>query len=191
MEVERLLKDQEDLQTETRAIMATLQSAETTAEQRANLIRTQKRQHVAADRADSVARQLTQLVREVANNYLEEENGPIQARMERQIIGPLELLAAESIPAASRFLDEARRAAAEPDVRNDNLSKAIEQQDQIVQSLREILRHMAKSEGYQEAVNLLYAILKSQGDVNQMTLKEAQSRIRDIFKDDSSGPGAR
>ena len=171
--------------------MATLQSAGTTAEQRANLIKTQKRQHVAADRADSVARQLTQLVREVANNYLEEENGPIQVRMARQIIGPLELLAAESIPAASRLLDEARRAAGEPEVRNDNLSKAIEQQDQIVQSLREILRHMAKSEGYQEAVNLLYAILKSQGDVNQMTLKEAQSRIREIFKDDSSGSGAR
>ena len=191
MEVERLLKDQEDLQTETRAILATVLSAETSAEQRSNLIKTQKRQHVAADRAESVARQLTQLVREVANNYLEEENGPIQVRMDRQIIAPLELLGAESIPAASRLLDEARRAAGEPEVRNDHLSKAIEQQDQIVQSLREILRHMAKSEGYQEAVNLLYAILKSQGDVNQMTLKEAQSRIRDIFKDDSSGSGAR
>jgi hypothetical protein len=49
-------------------------------------------------------------------------------------------------------------------------------------AMREILRHMVRSEGYQEAVNLLYEIQKSQHDVYDRTLKERQERIKGILE---------
>ena len=55
-------------------------------------------------------------------------------------------------------------------------------QQEIAAAMREILRHMAKAEGYQEAVNLLYDIQKSQQDVLDRTNKERQERIRGIIE---------
>jgi hypothetical protein len=48
--------------------------------------------------------------------------------------------------------------------------------------MREILRHMIRSEGFQEAVNLLYEIQKSQQDVYDRTQKERQERIKGILE---------
>ena len=48
--------------------------------------------------------------------------------------------------------------------------------------MNEILTHMVKSEGFQEAVNLLYEIQKMQTDVHLQTDKERQERIRKILE---------
>jgi hypothetical protein len=48
--------------------------------------------------------------------------------------------------------------------------------------MQEILRHMVKSEGFQEAVNLLYEIQKAQTDVHDQTNKERQDRIKRILE---------
>jgi len=48
--------------------------------------------------------------------------------------------------------------------------------------MREILRHMVKWEGYQEALNLLREVLKAQKNVNEQTIKEYQRRIQKIFE---------
>jgi hypothetical protein len=41
---------------------------------------------------------------------------------------------------------------------------------------------MVKSEGFQEAVNLLYEIQKAQTDVHEQTTKERQERIKRILE---------
>ena len=48
--------------------------------------------------------------------------------------------------------------------------------------MKEILEHMVKSEGFQEAVNLLYEIQKAQTDVHNQTNKARQERIKRILE---------
>ena len=54
--------------------------------------------------------------------------------------------------------------------------------------MKEILEHMVKSEGFQEAVNLLYEIQKAQTDVHSQTTKEQQERIKRILEGDTAKP---
>jgi DNA-binding transcriptional MocR family regulator len=63
-----------------------------------------------------------------------------------------------------------------------SLADAAKQQDELVKLMREILRHMVKWEGYQEALNLLREVLKAQRNVNDQTIKEYQRRIQKIFE---------
>jgi hypothetical protein len=52
--------------------------------------------------------------------------------------------------------------------------------------MKEILTHLVKSEGFQEAVNLLYEIQKAQTDVHEQTNKERQERIKRILEGGAS-----
>jgi len=191
LEVERLLKDQEDLLTDCRAILATVQNKKDMPDDmRQLLVKVQKRQNLASDRAAAVAGQLSQIIVEVQNNRLEEAGGPIERRLVGHIIEPLRSLASQNVPKAAAQLDAARRAP-EASRRDAELANAAAEQQVIALALRDVLKYMAKSEGYQEAVNLLYAILKSQSDLNEGTSKEAQRRIRELFgpeKDPKQGP---
>ena len=54
--------------------------------------------------------------------------------------------------------------------------------------MQEILEHMVKSEGFQEAVNLLYEIQKAQTDVHEQTNKERQERIKRILEGGGDKP---
>ena len=183
LEFERLLKRQEDMTTECEAMLAAVQDAKAlSAPQRLLLMRIQKRQKLHGTNLAGIARRLEGIIAEVLNNKLEEEGGSLQQRLVRRIIEPMWQLADESVPAAARLLDRVRRTLAEAAKRNQALAETVDKQKEIAAAMREILLHMVKAEGFQEAVNLLFEIQKAQKEVLDRTDKENQERIRKILE---------
>ena len=181
-ELERLLKQQEDLLTDCQALQAGLTDAALAGEQKDQLMQYQRRQKVIGTNVGAIAERLTGIVTEVLNNRLEDPSGRLEKRLREDIIQPLSEIAELAVPDAVQQLDRTRRQAAEIAPRNEALVTAVTRQKEIADVMREILKHMVKAEGYQEAVNLLYEIQKTQQDVYDRTVKEKQERIKGIIE---------
>lgn len=187
-EFERLVKGEEDLQTDTRALEATArESATLTQEQKDQLMQMQKKQKVYATNIGAIAERMVNILIEVENNRLEEANGKLQARL-NEIIKPLRELADSDLPAIVQSLDQIRRQASAVKERNEAIVSTLAQQDKAIEKMKQVLSLMVKSEGYQEAVNLLYEIQKSQQDVLKRTIEEQQERIRKILEGEKANP---
>jgi hypothetical protein len=182
-EFERLTKNEEELLTDCRALLAGVKGAEDlTPQQKDQLMQYQKRQKLIGQNTGAIAERFASIVIEVQNNRLEEEGGRLQTRLENDIILPMREVAEQMVPEAMQLLDRTRRQAAETTDRDEALGEAIARQQAIVDKMQEILRHMVKSEGFQEAVNLLYEIQKVQTDVHEQTNRERQERIKRILE---------
>jgi hypothetical protein len=182
-EFERLAKNQEDLLTDSRAFEAAVKGkSDLTAEQKDSLLQYHKRQKLVGQNTSAIAERMSAIVIEVQNNRLEEAGGRLQTRLTKEIVEPLQMVAGELIPAAVASLDKTRRQAAAPAERDSALAETIRQQAAAVAKMKQILEHMVKSEGFQEAVNLLYEIQKVQTDVHEQTNKERQERIKRILE---------
>jgi hypothetical protein len=189
-EFERHLKQQEELLTDCRALEAAVKGqADLEPRHKDQLIQYHKRQKLIGQNVGAVAERMASIVIEVQNNRLEEDGGRLQTRLTRDIIEPMEQVAGEMVPEALAGLERTRRQATDAADRDAALAEAIAQQTQIAARMREILEHMVKAEGFQEAVNLLYEIQKIQADVHEQTNRERQERIRRILEgDDSRAP---
>ena len=188
-EFERLLKNQEDLVTDSRALEAGVKGQpKLTPQQKDQLIQYHKRQKLVGQNTGAIAERMASIVIEVQNNRLEEEGGRLQTRLTKEIIEPMRSVADEMIPQTLNGLDKVRRQSDDPAARDAALAETITQQSETAAKMKEILEHMVKSEGFQEAVNLLYEIQKAQTDVHNQTTKEQQERIRRILEGDSAKP---
>jgi hypothetical protein len=182
-EFERLLKNQEDLLTDSRALEAAVKNEPNlTAEQKDQLIACHKRQKLVGQNVAAIAERMAGIVIEVQNNRLEEEGGRLQTRLTKEIVEPMHNVAEEMIPQGVLLLDKTRRQAAVSGDRNAALADAIAVQTEAVARMKEILEHMVKAEGFQEAVNLLYEIQKAQTEVHDQTNKARQERIKRILE---------
>ncbi len=182
-EFERLLKNEEDLLTDCKALQAGVTSAANlTQDQKDQLMQFQRRQKVIGTNVAAIAERLNGIVIEVLNNRIEDPAGKLEKRLKEDIIRPMGEIAELGVPSAVAELDKARRLAAEVAPRGEALQTAVTREQEIVDQMREVLRHLVKSEGYQEAVNLLYEIQKSQQDVFDKTVKEKQDRIKGIIE---------
>jgi hypothetical protein len=188
-EFERLIKNQEDLLTDSRALEAGVKGqAKLTPEQKDQLIQYHKRQKLVGQNTGAIAERMASIVIEVQNNRLEEDGGRLQTRLTKEIIEPMRSVADELIPAALTGLDKVRRQSEAVAERDAALTETIAQQTETAAKMKEILEHMVKSEGFQEAVNLLYEIQKAQTDVHTQTTKEQQERIKRILEGDAAKP---
>lgn len=182
-EFERLLKNEEDLLTDCKALQAGVTSAASLSqEQKDLLMQFQRRQKVIGSNVAAIADRLNGIVIEVLNNRIEDPAGKLEKRLKEDIIRPMGEIADLGVPSAVAELDKARRLSMEVAPRGEALQAAVTRQQEIVDQMQEILRHLVKSEGYQEAVNLLYEIQKSQQDVLDKTVKEKQERIKGIIE---------
>ena len=188
-EFERLLHIHEELLAQTRGLGSeSAAAAQLTDDQRKLLADVQKRQHLVGTRCEAIARQFAAIEAEVANNRLEEPDGPIQRRVQTKIIEPLDALAARKVPVVSAELENARRPTADKAARSKAFDAAVAAQQDVTQTMREILKHMVKWEGYQEAVNLALEVLKAQEDVNEATKKAIRKRLEGIFGPEDTKP---
>ena len=64
----------------------------------------------------------------------------------------------------------------------------VAQEIEVSVAEKEILEHMVKAEGFQEAVNLLYEIQKAQTEVHDQPNKARQQRIKRILEGESGTP---
>jgi hypothetical protein len=190
VEFEHLLTQQDDLYTESDAMLAaTRDQAELSTDRRGLLVKLQKRQKLLGAAIGSVAERLSDVLLELQNNNLEEPNGPLQKRLMELIIEPIERLASEAVPQAATQLDETRRLFDKLAERDTALASAVEKQKAIAEKMREILHHMVKSEGYQEAINLFYEVERQQQELLKMTLEERQQRLQDLLKKQNGSEG--
>jgi predicted DNA-binding protein len=188
-EFERLLKNQEDLVTDSRALEAGVKGqAALTPEQMDQLIQYHKRQKLVGQNTGAIAERMASIVIEVQNNRLDEDGGRLQTRLTTEIIDPMREVADAMIPESLNGLDKVRRQSDDVAARDAALSETIALQTETAAKMKEILEHMVKSEGFQEAVNLLYEIQKAQSDVHSQTTKEQQERIKRILEGDSAKP---
>ena len=184
-DMERHRAEQDKMTTEIAAIHAELVAdnlANIPSDSLADLIRTHRNQQLLATNLDVVATRLVAIVVEVQNNRLEEANGVFQSRLKEHIIFPIRDLVDETIPNVTKQLERARRLGGDPGPRDEALAKAVDMQRDIITVMDEILKHMIKVEGYQEALNLLYEIQKSQQDVFNRTVEERRERIRQLLE---------
>jgi hypothetical protein len=184
-ELERLIKAQDDLLTDCRALQAEGGANPSVNDQ---LIQYHKRQKGIGQGVGAIAERMALIVLEVQNNRLEEEGGRLQTRLTADIVEPMQVVAEEMIPQAVSALEKTRRLGGSPMARGDAFSEAIARQTETLAKMKEILEHMVKSEGFQEAVNLLYEIQKAQTEVHEQTNKARQERIKRILEGASDRP---
>lgn len=188
LEFERILADQQKLLENSRALEATLKrDPALAAKDRDLLAASEKLQRLVGGRCLAIAAQFTQILAEVESNRLEADPQVARERLHGRIIEPLELLARRGVLQAADLLDGARKAlpTTEKQPKDESLAAladAAKEQEELVKIMREILRHMVKWEGYQEAVNLLREVLKAQRNVHEETIREYQRRIQKIFE---------
>ena len=182
-EFERLVKGEEDLLTDSRALEAAIrEAAALTAEQKDSLMQMQKKQKVFATNTGAIAERMANILIEVDNNQLEPAGGKLQGRL-NDIIRPLRELADTDMPAVVQSLDQVRRQGSMQKERSEAIAATLALQQKTIEKMQQVLALMVKSEGYQEAVNLLYEIQKSQQDVLERTIKEQQERIKRILEE--------
>jgi hypothetical protein len=181
-EFERLVKNQDDLLTDSRALQAGVKgSSDLNPAQKDLLVQYHKRQKLVGTSTNAIAERMAAIVIEVQNNRLEAEGGRLQTRITTEIVEPMRNVAGELVVRALEALEKTRRQPSTAD-RDTALAETITLQTQAVAKMKEILEHMVKSEGFQEAVNLLYEIQKAQTDVHNETNKARQDRIQRILE---------
>lgn len=183
-ELERLKRDQEQLQTDCRAMLATGREGGKLSEaDRQTLTRVEKRQRLVTQRLDAIAGRLAQLRDEYVNNALEDEQGQAIRDMNTQVVGRLRDLVTGTAPKAAEAVGRARREAG-AGVADRSLDDAVMIQEELLTGMNAVLAFMQKWEGYQEAVALLNEVLKAQKDVREQTRQRQNQLGEDIF-----GPG--
>jgi hypothetical protein len=180
-ELERLLKSQDELLTDCRALSATAPVAgspiSTQLEQLQTIYRGQKQ---IGPKLATIANRIAALAAEIETNRLPDPGKTLQSRLRSRIAKPLTELTAKQLPTVVEALDATRQTA--PTDQKIDLASAIAGQVEIASEIKRILHQMLSSEGYQEAVDLLYEIQKTQTDVYEQTNKAREEQIKRILE---------
>ncbi len=180
LELERAIKDQEDVETELRAMLAGGGMGKWTSAQQQGLARLQGRQRSLVERVGVIHAQMALLAGEMVNNRLEASDGPVVVRMKSRVVEPLEGLAKRGLAEVLGLMEEARESE-DSSARGEGLSRAGAMQQAAAQRMRQVLGHMAHWASYQEAVQLLQETLRMQGEVREATGKELEKRVSELF----------
>ena len=122
------------------------------------------------------------IAKEMQNNRLDDSESALLQKLQDNVIKPMQELAKGDVNDAMRALDNVRSKADQPQERQQAIEDAIAQQERNEEKMSNILKNMAKTEGYQEAVNLFYEIVKEQERLEKMTEEERQKLIQDILE---------
>lgn len=181
-EFESVLKRQEDVLTDSEAFRAGLaESAELSASQRKLLMECQHNEKLLGPSVVSIASRLSSIIVETQNNRIEENGGPIEQRLGKQIVGPLRYLGEEILPSIARQFDVVRRQIDRIEERDAALEHAVVTERRAIATMKEILGFMMKSEGFQEAVNLLHQVQQEQRSVSDLTDREKRERVERLL----------
>jgi len=178
-----MIKKQDLLLTDTGALAAECREIkELNPSQRERIVALQKRQKLLGSNLTPVVLRLGGMLQEIVNNRLEEEDGVLKARLSDKVIAPLSSLLEGAIPAAAVGLDSSRRVN-DLEPRNALFGSVENAQRNVIAVLREVLVHMVRNEGYQQAVNLLYEIQRAQERMRVMTKKAKEEALNEVLRD--------
>ena len=179
---EQVAKSQDRLITDAQAAQVAIRDeGELSANSRAMMNQLQKKQKLLGTSITPIAKRLETISLEVLNNRLETEDSALLKRLRSNILNPMSNLREREVPALAAQFDEVRRMGDQAQ-RNQAIFAAIQGQDQVARTMERILRFMVKNEEFQQAINLLSEIQKSQKEVLEMTEEEKARRVRDLLK---------
>jgi len=180
-ELERLWKAQDDLVTESRALAAAAKiSGRPDATRLEPLPAIYRGQKQVATKLVGLADRIAALATEIEYNRLPDPGGTLQSRLTTRIVDPLRGLASDNLPLLIKELDHVRLH--DQTGANLTLTRAIADQETIANGIKRVLEQMLTSEGYQEAIDLLYQIQKAQTDVYEQTNKAREEQIKRILE---------
>ena len=178
-----LVKKQDLLLTDTGALAAELLDIDILGRsEKERLAELQKRQKLLSVNINNIVKRLDGMVSEIINNRLEDDDGILKQRLRQKVIVPLGSLVDEVIPVAALELDSSRRIL-EKDSRNESMRVAGQFQFTALEVMKEVLVHMVRNEGYQQAVNLLYEIQRAQERMNKMTAKAKEESLSNVVRE--------
>lgn len=202
-ELERLLKMQEDLLINSSAMLADVRSKQDPLEQlipqmRSDLQRDLNVQQNLTETIGQIASRFEAFLEEVNNNRIDEEKRTLQNRLSGEIIVPLRNLEGFDAQDAQRGISLSRRSLEDEVALESALQETVDVQEAMVETIKQILTAMEKSEGFQEAINLLREIKQGEEDVLQAARQRREQRLKDILnknqgdqdQDDNKDDGA-
>ncbi|HEY2411184.1 MAG TPA: hypothetical protein VGI40_03020 [Pirellulaceae bacterium] len=180
-ELERLWKAQDDLVTESRALAAATTVSDlpnsSQLEQLQSIYRGQKQ---IGNKLAGLADRIAALAAEIENNRLPDPGGALQNRLTKKIASPLRTLSSQDVPPLVQLLDRLRQSL--PSGGQLDLTQVTAGQVAIADSIKRVLEQMLSSEGYQEAIDLLYEIHKAQSGVYEQTNKAREEQVKRILE---------
>ncbi len=190
---ELALQHQEELTVEVKALAANLADTgadATTVQEKleADMLGWQRSQKQIGTNISKIADRFEEFLVEVKNNRLDEAEKEIgsaqsiESRFTQRIIDPIRQLDQTDIILASQNLEACRRSVAGGSTLLDDLITTSETQDQIIQAMQKILSAMEDSETYQEVVNKVIEIKRSEEKIRELTRdKQKATGLDGIF----------
>ncbi|MCA9104639.1 MAG: hypothetical protein KDA83_04385 [Planctomycetales bacterium] len=184
---ERQMTEQEEMLTDIMAAAAEIRRSEMTSEPPAidaieMLLTVRRRQRALGTQLLQIADTFEAMLIEAENNRLDEESGRLRDRIGRQIVDPIRKLVDEELAFVDESLDSARVSGDTGEPLAVRMDETTELQREVTEQLETILAAMVKAEGYQEAINLLREIERTQQRVRDETDAERRRRIQSIFE---------
>lgn len=184
---ERQMTEQQEMITDLLAAAAEIRRAASTGEPSTidpvdALLDVRRQQRALATQLLQIADSFEAMLIEAENNRLDEESGRLRDRLANQIVEPIRDLDVEEIEMVDRQLDAARVSSETGEALAARLDQVTELQQQIIVKMEAILSSMVQAEGYQEAINLLREIERTQQRVRDETDAERRRRIQSIFE---------
>lgn len=119
---------------------------------------------------------------ELVNNRLDTEE--LRIRLKDNIADPLRKISERMFPAWDRQLARLQKVAKNPELGPAERQKAVAQADAILVQMQAVLDKMLELESFNEAVDLLRAIIAAQQKVSEETKKRRAEKVRNLNEDD-------
>jgi hypothetical protein len=127
-----------------------------------------------ADAVEDIRKQLI-------NNRIDTEE--LKNRLQAGIIDPLHIVTGQMFPELERRLEKLQAGLQDVDNRIALRDQAQQQVDDIIVAMRKVLDRMIALEDFNEAVELLRAIIQSQKELHQETEQRHKQKIREFLKE--------
>ncbi|MEM0895863.1 MAG: hypothetical protein AAGJ79_03180 [Verrucomicrobiota bacterium] len=184
-----LIEKQDLLATDVRAFSAETRNVpQLDPSARSRLSGFEKQQGRIAVQVAAVIGQIERIVGEIAINRMPDEQNSLATRLTERVVTPLAEIRDQLSPEASSFLDLTRVPDTPPGDRTQFLSDAALAEAKVIGKLKQTLRHLVKNEDFQQAVNMLYDLQKSQENVLERTEDEKKKRVEELLKKDDEEP---
>lgn len=190
---ELILKSQEEMQVDLRALAALLGEPNPEIDDNSiaeDMLGWQRRQKLVGTNISAVADRFEEYLVEVKNNRLDEAESEIdssrsiEVRFHERIIEPIRKLDSTSIVEASQLLEQASRTTGDHKELATGLTATADHQTAIIEAMRKILLAMEDSETYQEVVNLAIEIKDRENRLREMAREQIEkANTEDVFDD--------
>lgn len=194
---ERVIAQQQAIQTEMQALLVSQQEPTETAEtyvirQTQMAGKSLRNQHQVGTLLTQVTDRFRGFLAEVRNNRLDESSSEMDGgqglavRLDQQIIQPLDEIDRTLLPQLSRSLEATSRLVGRPEEMRQQIATTLPQIEEVLARLNAVLDAMQRSQSFQEIVNMVISIKNEEQRLKKLAeeKKRAEAGLDEIFDQD-------